>query len=196
MTRILNLGPVPGPQAFDASCSHTLGVEGAYSDHPSDRGGRTMLGITERVARRWGYSGAMRDLPLATAVAIYRSLYWDSLELDRIAEDFSGAIAAELFDTGVNMGPGKAAEFLQQALNALNRQERDWADIAVDGDLGPATLRALGALKRKRGERGRAVLMKMLECLQGARYVRIAEGRPQNEDFVFGWFENRIGALG
>ena len=32
--------------------------EGAYSDHPADRGGPTRWGITEQVARAYGYYGS------------------------------------------------------------------------------------------------------------------------------------------
>src|SRR3546814_15941930 len=53
----------------------TIGKEGRYSNHPADRGGETMWGITERVARRHGYTGPMRALPRAKAVAIYRQEY-------------------------------------------------------------------------------------------------------------------------
>src|SRR3546814_14165144 len=53
----------------------TIGKEGRYSNHPADRGGETMWGITERVARRHGYTRPMRSLPRAKAVAIYRQAY-------------------------------------------------------------------------------------------------------------------------
>src|SRR3546814_3701756 len=33
----------------------TIGKEGGYSNHPADKGGPTMWGITERVARKNGY---------------------------------------------------------------------------------------------------------------------------------------------
>jgi hypothetical protein len=35
-------------------------------------------------------------------------------------------------------------------------------------------------------------MLKALNCLQGERYIRIAEGRAASEDFVFGWLANRI----
>ena len=46
----------------------------------------------------------------------------------------------------------------------------------------------------KRGERGReTLLLRALEALQGERYLRLAEKRPANEAFLYGWLANRIG---
>ncbi|HEY6047601.1 MAG TPA: glycosyl hydrolase 108 family protein, partial [Sphingomicrobium sp.] len=78
--------------------------EGGYVNHPADAGGPTCFGITEAVARASGYSGPMRQLPRDEAAAIYKRLYWLRPRLDEVAKR-SPAVAAELFDTGVNMGP-------------------------------------------------------------------------------------------
>src|SRR3546814_5226429 len=53
----------------------TIGKEGGYSNHPADKGGPTMWGITERVARKNGYNGDMRHPPREQEVAIYRQEY-------------------------------------------------------------------------------------------------------------------------
>ena len=196
--------------------------EGGYSNHKADRGGATRWGITEAVARADGYAGAMHELPRARAVAICRRLYWTAPGFDRVARR-APRIAAELFDTGVNMGVAVAAAFLQRALNALNRGARDYPDISLDGRVGPqtlaaldlflltrgaahypdlpldgrigaGTLAALDAFLDGRGAGGEAVLLKALEALQGERYVALAERRPANEAFLYGWLANRIGA--
>lgn len=105
----------------------------------------------------------------------------------------SAAVAEELFDTGVNMGPQVAGRFLQRALNALNRQGRDFADVTVDGAAGPKTREALAAFLKVRGREGEAVLLTALRCLKGERYVSLAESRSANESFVYGWLKNRVG---
>ena len=166
--------------------------EGGYVDHPADRGGPTRWGITEAVARRQGYVGEMRHLPQSDAAAIYKRLYWFAPAFDKVAEA-APTLAAELFDTGVNMGTGTATGFLQRALNALNRNSNDYADLIVDRRIGPATLLALHAFFRKRGAPGEDVLLKAVEALQGAHYVRLAETRPSQEAFLYGWLANRIG---
>lgn len=180
---------------LDSLLDDLIAREGGYVDHPADRGGPTNWGITLSVARANGWTGPIRDLPRARAVEIYKRLYWQRPRFDQVATR-APAIAAELFDTGANMGPGTAVKFLQRALNALNRGARDYDDVAIDGRIGPATLAALDGFLDRRGRAGEAVLLKALEALQGERYVRLAELRPANEAFVYGWLANRIGSHG
>lgn len=167
--------------------------EGGYVDHPADKGGATRFGIAEAVARAHGFAGPMRQLPRDEAVAIYRRLYWVRPGFDQVASR-SAHVAAELFDTGVNMGPAVAATFLQRALTALNRNAGDYPDLVPDGRIGAQTLSALDAFLKVRGQgSGEAVLLRALEALQGERYLRLAERRPANEAFLYGWLANRIG---
>jgi len=168
--------------------------EGGYVSHPADKGGPTRFGITEAVARAHGYQGAMAELPREEAAAIYRRLYWLRPRFDQVAERAS-KLAAELFDTGANMGPAVAATFLQRALTALNRGGKDYPDLVPDGRVGPATIAALDAFFAARGKAsGETVLLRALEALQGERYLRLAERRPANEAFLYGWLANRIGS--
>ena len=168
--------------------------EGGYVNHPADRGGPTRFGITKAVARAHGYAGAMAALPREEAAAIYRRLYWLRPRFDAVARR-SPRLAAELFDTGANMGPAVAATFLQRALTALNRNGQDYADLVPDGRIGERTIAALDAFLAVRGSMGEAVLLRAIEALQGERYLRLAERRPANEVFLYGWLANRIGSL-
>ena len=125
-------------------------------------------------------------------MAIYKRLYWLRPRFDQVAKR-SAALAAELFDTGVNMGPAVAATFLQRALSALNRDRKDYPDLVPDGRIGPATLSALDSFLKLRKGGGETVLLRALDALQGERYLRLAERRPANEAFLYGWLANRIG---
>lgn len=169
----------------------TIGKEGGYSNHPSDLGGPTRWGITERIARANGYSGDMRSLPRSTAVAIYKAEFAIKPGFAAVAA-INEQVGEELFDTGVNMGASWPKLFLQVALNALNRQGKDYSDIIEDGDIGPRTLNALKAFLKKRGAEGVNVLLAALNVQQGARYLVITAARQKNEDFVYGWLKNRI----
>ena len=177
----------------DALIDAVIEREGGYVNHPADKGGPTRFGITEVVARAHGHGGAMAELPRADAASIYRRLYWLRPKFDQVARR-APRVAAELFDTGVNMGPAVAATFLQRALTALNRSAKDYPDLVPDGRIGPVTLAALDAFLAARGATGgETVLLRALEALQGERYLRLAERRPANEAFLYGWLANRIG---
>lgn len=165
--------------------------EGGYSNDPEDAGGETNFGINAVVAKRYGWARPMKELPRAWAVDIYSKLYWDSLLLDEV-EKLSPKIAEELADTGVNMGTGRATEFLQRSLNALNNRQKYYKDVKVDGAMGGQTLDVLKAYLQGRGTPGEAVLLKALNCLQGEFYISLAERRNTDEKFLFGWLQNRI----
>ncbi len=169
--------------------------EGGYSNHPADRGGETRWGITIAVARQFGYTGEMRKYPRDTAAQVYQKTYWVRPGFDRVAAIYP-RLGAELFDTGINMGPPVAAGFLQRALNALNRNATDYRDIVVDRRIGNATIAVLQAFASRRGIGGEDVMLKAVEALQGARYLELAEARPANEAFLYGWLANRIGQTG
>ena len=176
---------------FLAAFEHVIGVEREFSDDPADSGGKTRFGITEAVARENGYSGAMRDMSRDDAIRLYRAKYWAKPGLYLIAP-LSAKVAEELLDTGVNMGTGTAGIFFQRALNALNRQGKDYADVKVDGAIGPGSAAAFKALLARRGALGETVTLIALNCLQGARYIELAEGREANEEFELGWLANRV----
>ena len=176
----------------DAVIEELIDREGGFVSNHADKGGPTCFGITEAVARVHGYAGPMRQFPREEAARIYKRLYWLRPGFDQIASR-SNAVAAELFDTGVNMGPAVAITFLQRALTALNRNARDYADVTPDGRVGARTLAALDAFLTMRGASGETVLLRALEALQGERYLRLAERRPANEAFLYGWLANRIG---
>jgi lysozyme family protein len=73
---------------------------------------------------------------------------------------------------------------------------QDFADLVPDGRVGPVTLAALDGFLAARGVRGgETVLLRALEALQGERYLRLAERRPANEAFLYGWLANRIGTI-
>lgn len=178
---------------IDQMIDRTIGREGRYSNNPADPGGETMWGITKRVARANGYTAAMGLMPREVAVRIYREQYAVKPGFSAVAK-IMPAIGAELFDTGVNMGPSVPATWLQRCLNALNNNASLYPDIRVDGDIGPATLAALQSYKARRGSEGEQVMLAALNALQGERYIELAEKRSANEAFLYGWLRTRVAA--
>lgn len=165
--------------------------EGGYVNDPRDSGGETNFGITKAVALAHGYTGDMKVMPRSFAASIYRNLYWERPSFDLVS-GYYPRVAAELFDTGVNMGPKVATEFLQRSLNALNRNGSDYVDIDVDGKIGGSTTEALKGFRSRRGLSGEQVLLAALNALQGARYIELAETHPKDESFLYGWLANRV----
>ncbi len=168
-----------------------IDIEGGYVNDPLDSGGETNFGITKATAMHYGYHGSMKDLKRSQAFEIYEHTFWDELMLSEI-EMLSPKIAAELADTGVNMGTPRAAEFLQRSLNVLNDREKYYKDLIVDGDIGVRTLFALKSFLKIRGIDGETVLHRALNSLQGAGYIELSERREKDERFTFGWLLNRV----
>lgn len=114
---------------FERSLDHVLTDEGGYVDHPRDPGGATNMGITHGTLARWrGRPVSKRDVRRLTrseAGAIYRKLYWDRVEADRLPTGVDYAV----FDAAVHSGPRRAVRWLQAAVGAR-----------PDGVVGPETL--------------------------------------------------------
>lgn len=169
-----------------------------FTNHPADRGGPTKYGVTAETLGRFRRLGRaatadeVRALTEDEADRLYTALFWVGPGYASI-EPISDVIAEELLDTGVNMGTGVPGPWLQRTLNGLNRRGRDYADIGVDGKIGPATRRALEGLIRARGrDAAERVVLRLLNGLQAARYLDLCERRAPNEEFMFGWLENRV----
>ena len=167
---------MPSP-AFVAAMPFILRWEGGFVDHPADPGGRTNKGVTQRVYNAWrarqGLAG--RDVKLideAEVQAIYESGYWVPPRCDLLTQPLD----LVQFDTAVNMGPGRAVRFLQQAVGC-----------GVDGDFGPATERAVTAC-----DGGDAVVK---YCnIRESFYRGIVARKPDQGVFLKGWM-NRLNSL-
>ncbi len=86
------------------------------------------------------------------------------------------------------MGVGRAARFLQEGLNLLNRNGTSYDDISVDGDIGSKTNAAMDRLLTLGDEK---TLLKLLNLLQGAHYIDFMRRAPVQEKFPRGWL-NRV----
>lgn len=178
--------------SFEKNWWRVADIEGGYVDDPHDSGGATRYGVTEQLARQYGYEGSMRRLPKNKATQIAKEEFWDKMLLDGVEAIFP-LVAAEMFDTAYNVGHERAARFLQRSLNGLNRRGRDYDDLVVDGIMGRRTLGALEQYGVVRNKRGELVLFKALDCLQGAFYITLVERREKDEKFLFGWLDHRVG---
>ena len=121
-------------QNWDEALKHILKYEGGYVNHKDDPGGRTNLGVTQRVWEEWTGKPAteedMRGLTVAMVSPLYKKRYWDAVRGD----DLPSGVDLCVFDCAVNAGVGRASKFLQQAVG-----------VTADGQIGPMTVAATTA---------------------------------------------------
>ena len=113
---------------FDECFAKLIGHEGELSNHPADKGGLTKYGISQRAYPALDIAA----LTLDTAKEIYRRDYWSRAQCDRLHPD----LAFQVFDGAVNSGIGNSIRWLQEA-----------SGVAVDGVVGPLTLRKVGDME-------------------------------------------------
>jgi lysozyme family protein len=182
---------------FDSAYMKTMGFEGGYGNDPDDVGGETYKGISRVYNPSWsGWKviDAKKLQPnfpknlnddqelLASVKSFYKAGYWDVNLLDLVTDQ---DVAEEMFDTGVNLGVVKAAMFLQQSLNYLNRNESLYPDIVEDGKVGKKTMETLAFyLKYDKP----IYLLKVLNVLQGMHYLNYMKKSPTQEKYARGWF--------
>lgn len=158
---------------FDRIFESVIDIEGKYSNHPADSGGKTKYGITEQTARRNGYEGDIRELPKKKAKSIYLNEYWLEPQFDKIREY---SVAQELFEQGVNLGTQQATKNLQKSINLVCDKR-----LITDGIIGPKTLKAYNKCQHKDD------IYTMLNMLQARRYIEITENNPRQRVFLRGW---------
>lgn len=194
---------------FEAAYQRTLGFEGkVLEDVSGDPGGETFYGISRKNFPGWpgwaiidGYKltstgnstylrkliGTNGQLPRMIS-DFYKANFWNEFNLDMVT---SQAIAEEIFDTAVNCGTFFEGKITQRALNVLNKQGTLWADLKVDGVIGPVTAGIINKMVAQNPDYERQFL-KLLNGLQGEHYVAIAEKNPELEKFMYGWLKQRV----
>src|SRR5574341_361447 len=150
---------------FEQAIPKIFKYEGGYANDPLDPGGETNFGIAKRAFPNVD----IKNLTKEKAGELYRERYWNAMRLNEVN---SQALAEEMLDIGVNMGPEIAVRLAQLAYNLLSKE-----DLHVDGKIGPVTLGALN------GSLYPNALVKTLNGLQFYRYIKIIETDPRKEKF-------------
>lgn len=171
-----------------------------FTDHPSDRGGPTKYGITLSTLCSWRNA---TDLTAAEVQCLTeeeaRKIYFNEYVIKPgfvLVLSMSEPLGIEVIDSGVNCGQRRAGMWLQTALNAFNRSFRhppDYPELKVDGFIGQITINAMSKFFALRGKaRGERVLLRAMNSQQGTHYLELGAKSPSQEDFMLGWFDNRI----
>ena len=164
-----------------------LRFEGGFVDDPADPGGATNKGITLQTFQAHARQllavaptlENLKNLSDAQAGTLYKALYWDRARGDEIGLQ---PLADLLVDFHVNAG-ANAFKVLQQVLNHLGTQP----PLAVDGAMGPGTLRATQGQDPTQVYRG----------LRQGRidyYQDLVREHPSLGRFLTGWL-NRVAAF-
>lgn len=101
-----------------------------YTNNPSDLGGPTKYGISERAYPHLD----IENLTLEEALPIYKSDYWDKYKLGLILKQ---SLANKIFLMLINMNPSSATVCVQSAINAVG------GVVIMDGIFGTKTLTSL-----------------------------------------------------
>jgi lysozyme family protein len=162
---------------FNACLAFVLKWEGGYVNNPADPGGATNKGITQNTYNTWQtqQSQATQDVKLITDAEIqqiYQKNYWTPSGADRIP----ARLNLVEFDTAVNMGVGRAVQFLQQQVGTT-----------VDGGFGPITQKAANSAPLE------ATITQYCDARE-AYYRNIVAKNPSEQVFLNGWL-NRLNAL-
>jgi lysozyme family protein len=103
--------------------------EGGYVDHPKDPGGRTNLGVTQRVWEEWVKHPVtekdMRELTPALVAPMYEMKYWRTSYCEKLPRGLDLLV----FSMAVNAGSGRSVKLLQDAIG-----------VVADGIIGPRTM--------------------------------------------------------
>lgn len=110
---------------FDKAFAKLIDHEGGLVNNPADKGGLTKYGISQRAYPHLDIA----SLTLQDVRELYKRDYWDRAQCDRLHPD----VAFQVFDGAVNSGMGNSIRWMQEA-----------AGVAVDGIVGPLTLRKVG----------------------------------------------------
>lgn len=165
-----------------------IAVEGGYVNSPSDPGGETNYGITKSVARQYGYTGEMKNLPLDLAKEIYFKKYIEEPKFLGIVA-VSPALGHKLVDAGVNTGTKRASIWFQKALNAYSQGGQAYPLIKEDGAIGKLTMASYEALNKHRGTAVACKLMiKAIDSYQGEYYLSLSHLNM----YTAGWMTNRV----
>lgn len=154
---------------FETAFEKLVLEEGGYANNPFDPGGKTKYGITETVARKYGYMGDMKDLPLPKAEYIYTCEYWTPVKAYQLPE----VLRFAMFDAAVNSGVYQASLWLQRA-----------AKVTDDGVIGPMTLNMVNA----------ANPYEILMDIIAQRQIFMTH-LPQWDEFGRGWITRTSGLL-
>lgn len=179
---------------FNIAHQRTMQIENGYSNISSDKGGETYNGISRVNNPGWpGWAivdarnkikplarfEIIRDNKLDQLVtSFYKANYFDINNLGLVNDQ---DIINELYDSGVNCGVVTAAKWLQESLNLINHNQKDFKDLLIDGEIGAKTIEIVNKTANKKA------LLTSLNGFQFMKYYMLAFKDETQKDNFAGW---------
>ena len=158
---------------FEECLARVLKHEGGYVHDRFDSGGRTNLGVTQRVWEEFvGHpvsEADMRALTPEKVAPMYKIKYWNPSYCAVLPKGLDYVV----FDFAVNAGTGRSVKTLQQAIGCV-----------ADGVIGPKTMAAINASNAKD-------LITKFSDARADFYQGIVARKPDQARFIKGWL-NRV----
>lgn len=106
-------------RTFLSTLSFTLKWEGGYVNDPSDLGGATNYGVTQKTYDAFRSANGFSKQPVRSiSLTEMRDIYWRQYWLPAQCEHMPPRVAVIVFDTAVQRGVSKAVSTLQEAIGA------------------------------------------------------------------------------
>lgn len=183
-------------QALDEAIRRTNGHEGGYADVAGDAGGKTAAGgLTEALARQYGYKGDMRFMTLSQSLQIIVAHCWNKEGLTELSA-IAPYLAMALYDVNVNFGPGRGAMWVQQALNALNAANFYGQDLLPDGKIGTMSRARIQQVLKHRGAESQDWLIEAVIANRMVHYITRCNTMPDQRKFAAGWMDRIVNSVG
>jgi lysozyme family protein len=166
---------------LDEALEYLLEEEGGWSNHPLDRGGATMYGITQRTYNAWRDKKkrkrqTVRSITKQEAKELYQKEYWEAASCDKLP----WPISYLTFDAAVNSGVSRAVKWTQTGLR-----------VQADGIVGSATVAKASSVLDE-GD-GRAILDIVDQRV--SFLANLIRSKESQQAFLLGWWRRTLRIL-
>lgn len=161
--------------SLDKALEYLLRHEGGWSNHPADRGGATMYGITQGTYDQWRTGvvkkpkASVRKISKEEARDLYEVMYWRAGGCDRLP----WPISYLCFDACVNSGVGRGVRWVQGGLG-----------LPADGKVGTKTI----AAANEAVDSGNAQKLLNIVDQRVSFLARLVQRSPSQAAFLLGWW--------
>lgn len=158
--------------------------EGGYVDDPTDKGGKTNMGIAWKTWLTYAKSDLglepttsnLKNITSEQAEIIYRKRYWEPKGFCKVVNDKVGLM---IYDWTITSG-GAGKEVQKLLTNEFKK------DVGIiDGAIGSKTIQAVNNVENQK------LLLERIAAIRREYYHMLVKNRPKNSKYIKGWL-NRV----